>query len=227
MAGWLMLSMLGIIWIACLVPSGNRRASHVSSVEDFGRTMQVLADTERRPGRWVLVPQKDERFLGERARAYVRARDLRRRVFTLLVEATGLSAVIGLAPPLRAVWLATLVLVVGLVGYCLWLVKLKEEYETELHRGPKQAVPVYEEPEILENEIAIKPREEAPVARPAMPPVGRTAPSGGVVMPVPAAPMLQPKPEFGYPSIPPDVKSVRVITLEEALELETARAGAR
>ena len=161
--------------------------------------MRALAQTERRPGRWVLIPEKDERFLGERGRAYVRARDRRRFLFTLLVEATGLTALIGIAPPLRAIWLVTLVLSLGLAGYCLWLMKLKDEFESMVARTvPKRAVPVAEEPALLENELAFV----APVVR------------------------LDPKPAFGYPSIPPDVSGVRVITLEEALHMEASKARA-
>jgi hypothetical protein len=123
--------------------------------------MQILADTERQPGRWVLVPSKNERFLGPRARAYVRARERRLRVFTILVEALGISALIGLFPPLRLMWIVTFVLGGILGAYVLLLLKLKAEYEAHLEQAPKRAVPVFEAPEILENELRILPRAGA------------------------------------------------------------------
>ncbi len=124
--------------------------------------MQILAETERQPGRWVLVPSKDERFLGPRERAYVRARERRRKVFTVLVEALGITALIGVFPPLRLMWLVTLGLGAVLVAYMGLLLKLKAEYEAAIRAAPRDAVPVYDEPQILENDVRfIRRRREA------------------------------------------------------------------
>lgn len=119
----------------------------------------MLADTERHPGRWVLVPSKDERFLGSRARSYVRARDRRRAVFTVMVEALGITALIGMVPPLRLMWVGSGLLAVALIGYVGLLLKLKAEYEADLAAGPQRAVPVHVEPEILENDLRILRRQ--------------------------------------------------------------------
>jgi hypothetical protein len=128
--------------------------------------MQMLADTEQHPGRWVLVPSKSERFLGPRARAYVRARDRRRAVFTVMIEAFGIVTLIGLVPPLRMFWIGSAVIGAALAGYVGMLLHLKAQYEAEVERGPKRAVPLYAEPEILENELRIlQRRREAAAAR--------------------------------------------------------------
>jgi hypothetical protein len=126
----------------------------------------MLADTEQHPGRWVLVPSKDERFLGPNARAHVRGRDRRRAVFTVMIEAIGITALIGLFPPLRLFWIGTAVLGAALLAYVGLLLKLKAQFEADLARAPRQAVPMYEEPEILENELRIlQRRREAAAAR--------------------------------------------------------------
>ncbi len=121
----------------------------------------MLADTEQHPGRWVLVPSKDERFLGSGARAYVRARDRRRAVFTVMIEALGIVTLIGLFPPLRLMWIGSALIAGLLVAYMAMLLKLKAQFEADVANAPKRAVPVYEEPEILENELRILQRRRA------------------------------------------------------------------
>jgi hypothetical protein len=158
---WLFLGGLGIIWVILLLAPDRRGASSHNSIRDFERGLRMLADTEQHPGRWVLVPSKDERFLGPRARSYARARDRRRAVFMVLIEALGISALIGMVPPLRPMWIGTALLTVTLMGYVGLLIKYKAEYEAEIQRGPKRAVPVHEEPEVLENELRILRRQRA------------------------------------------------------------------
>jgi hypothetical protein len=121
----------------------------------------MLADTEQHPGRWVLVPSKDERFLGSGARAYVRARDRRRAVFTVMIEALGIVTLIGLFPPLRLMWIGSALIAGLLVAYMGMLLKLKAQFEADVAKAPKRAMPVYEEPEILENELRILQRRRA------------------------------------------------------------------
>jgi hypothetical protein len=121
----------------------------------------MLADTEQHPGRWVLVPSKDERFLGSGARAYVRARDRRRAVFTVMIEALGIVTLIGLFPPLRLMWVGSGIIAGLLVAYMAMLLKLKAQFEADVAKAPKRAVPVYEEPQILENELRILQRRRA------------------------------------------------------------------
>lgn len=115
--GWLLLAALGIMWAAFLLPS--RRRSPNKSVKEFGRNMDLLADAETQ-GRWIVTPRKGMTFIGPRARAQVRARERRRRILIVLVESIVLSGLIGLVPPLRAMWYATAILV-GLLGVYVWM----------------------------------------------------------------------------------------------------------
>jgi hypothetical protein len=128
---------LGIIWLASLLPIRWGRRSPSSSVEEFERKMSLLADTNRTsPGRYVLMPRKGERFMGPRDREHVRVRRRRRTIFMVLLEASGLSLLIGLFPPLRAMLYLTAVLGTLLLAYSLLLVKLKadEEHLQQLRR---------------------------------------------------------------------------------------------
>jgi hypothetical protein len=115
--GWLLLAALGIMWAAFLLPS--RRGSPNKSVKEFGRDMDLLADAETQ-GRWIVTPRKGMTFIGPRARAQVRARERRRRVLIVLVESIVLTGLIGLVPPLRAMWYATAALA-GLLGLYVWM----------------------------------------------------------------------------------------------------------
>jgi hypothetical protein len=99
--------------------------------------MSLLADTNRTsPGRYVLMPRKGERFMGPRDREHVRVRRRRRTFFMVLLEASGLSLLIGLFPPLRAMLYLTAVLGTLLLAYSLLLVKLKadEQHLQQLRR---------------------------------------------------------------------------------------------
>ena len=60
MASWLFLALLGIIWAVCVVP-WTRGRSPAGSVQDFERGLDLLADTGRAQGRWIVAP----RFLWE------------------------------------------------------------------------------------------------------------------------------------------------------------------
>lgn len=117
--GWLLLAALGIMWATFLHPIW--RFSPSKSVEDFERGMELLADTEGNgQGRWIVTPRKGVAFVGVRERAKERARERRRRVFVFMLESIGLTFLIGLVPPLRAMWLATGV-VLALLGAYVWL----------------------------------------------------------------------------------------------------------
>jgi hypothetical protein len=59
-------------------------------------------------------------FIGPRERAKERALLRRRRVFVFMLECIGLTALIGLVPPLRAMWFATGALL-ALLGVYVWL----------------------------------------------------------------------------------------------------------
>jgi Flp pilus assembly protein TadB len=117
----LLLAGLGIMWGAFLVPSGRRRRSS-TSVEDFERRMELLAqvETNGEPGRWILTPRKGVRFVGPSERRRARARERRRQVLSFLLESIGITFAIGLVPALHALWVVTGVLV-ALLGLYVWL----------------------------------------------------------------------------------------------------------
>jgi hypothetical protein len=123
--GWLLLVALLILWAAFLIPSWASPPSKTDkSMKDFERNMDMLAETES-PGRWIVTPRKGTTFIGLRARAQARARERRRRVLMVLIESLVLTALIGLVPPLRAMWYATATLLVLLVGYVWALLTMK------------------------------------------------------------------------------------------------------
>jgi len=117
---WLLLALLGIMWATFLVPMGRKR-SDARSVEEFERRMELLAQAEVHGtgGRWIVTPRKGVRFLGPRERQQARARARRRRVFVFLLEAIGLSLLIGIVPPLRVSWIVAAALG-GLLLIYVW-----------------------------------------------------------------------------------------------------------
>ena len=134
---WLLLAGLCIIWGAFLLPSRNGSRA---SASDFERNMRVLSEIQgpvAGPGRWVLMPRQDERFVGRGSRFRVRARERRRRVLTVLGEAVGFPALMGAFPPLRAMWVLTGIFGVLLCGYLLLLLRVRAVRVT---RRPDRAV---------------------------------------------------------------------------------------
>lgn len=121
---WLPLVALGIMWLAFLLPRGGRWRSTTGSVDAFERGLELLAYSEVHGtgGRWIVTPRKGVRFVGAAERRRARARERRRRVFVGLLEAIGITGLIGAVPPLRAMWFATAALVVVLLGYG-WLLR--------------------------------------------------------------------------------------------------------
>jgi hypothetical protein len=117
---WLLLAVLVIIWAVFLIPHRGPQ----QSVEGFEREMDMLSHLNR-PGRWVLMPRRDERFLGRGGRSRARARERRRRVFTILFEVIALTGVIGAFPPLRAMWWMTAAFLGVLAAYVGLLVRLR------------------------------------------------------------------------------------------------------
>jgi hypothetical protein len=124
---WLVLAGLGIMWLAFLLPGGGQRRSAADSVGDFERGMELLAYSEIHgtTGRWIVTPRKGARFVGTQERHRSRARDRRRRVFVVLLEAIGLTGLIGAVPPLRPVWSVTLLLAIVLLLYVWLLLSMK------------------------------------------------------------------------------------------------------
>jgi hypothetical protein len=124
--GWLLLAAFGILWAALLLGPARRRSPD-RTVEEFERGMDLLAETDwGGQGRWIVTPKKGVPLLGPQARAQVRARERRRRVFVFFLESIGLSFMIGLVPPLRPVWYATATLATLLGGYVWMLLSIKQ-----------------------------------------------------------------------------------------------------
>jgi hypothetical protein len=129
-----LVALLGIIWAAFLIPSHRR--SPVSSIEEFEEHMNLLAETNTKsPGRWVLIPRKDRGLLDPRDRQRARVRRRRRQVFMVLLDATTLTLLMGLFPPLRMMLYGTAVLALLLLAYALVLAKIRED---ELEEGRRR-----------------------------------------------------------------------------------------
>jgi hypothetical protein len=124
MMGWLLLVVFGIIWATFLFPSWRR--SPTSTVEQFEERMNLLAEANRAsPGRWVLVPKKGHRFLGPLDRQRARTRRRRRFLFVALLELTGLTLIMGLFQPFRAMLVLTVILSAVLVAYVALLLRFR------------------------------------------------------------------------------------------------------
>jgi hypothetical protein len=119
---WLLLVVLGIMWAAFLLPLRRLRRAPSAEIAEFERRMELLAYSEVQGtnGRWIVTPRKGVRFVGTAERHRARARDRRRRVFLLILDAIGLTALIGLVPPLHAMWYGTAVLG-GLLLVYVWV----------------------------------------------------------------------------------------------------------
>jgi hypothetical protein len=123
---WMLLAGLGIMWGAFLVPRGRKR-SEARSVIDFEQRMELLANAEVHgtTGRWIVTPRKGVRFLGPDDRRRARARERRRKVFFVLLDSIVLTSLIGVAPPLRAMWFVAAGLGAVLFFYVWVLLSLK------------------------------------------------------------------------------------------------------
>ena len=143
---WLLLMGLGIIWAAFLIPG----KAHRRTVEGFERDMDMLSHLHRAPGRWVIMPRREERFLGPHGRARARARDRRRRVLTVLAEALGVTALIGAFPPLRAMWVISGLVAALLLGYVWLLVQVRAQPSRFLAPATGASRPSAEEEEEAE-----------------------------------------------------------------------------
>lgn len=136
----MLLVALVTMWAAFLLPSwrGSPGTSKQDkSVKDFERNMDMLAETESQ-GRWIVTPRKGTTFLGPRARAQARTRERRRRVLIVLVESLAITALIGLVPPLRAMWYATAILLVLLGGYVWALLTMKARADMHDPARPRE-----------------------------------------------------------------------------------------
>jgi hypothetical protein len=168
------------------------------SVEDFGKNMDLLAHVEgRRHGRWIITPQKglslDHR---DRARAHVRER--RRKVFVFLLEAIGLTFLVGLLPPLHVAWALTAVLGGLLVLYVWMLLAIKAK-----ERNGRT----------MEGVRAVKAPEGPTAAAPSSPPRYRAE-----------AATRAPRPTFNGLGALGEGDTVHVVVLPQGEQLSPARA---
>jgi hypothetical protein len=105
---WIALAVLGLIWAILLLPEPRSRP----------RSLKMPVEQEfRHPGRWILSPRRGARFVGASARNRERARERRRRVYLFLLEAIGLTGLIGVFPPLRGMLVITAIFGVILLAY--------------------------------------------------------------------------------------------------------------
>jgi hypothetical protein len=122
---WLSVAVLGIIWAAFLVPWPRRGVASPKRFPDLRMNVELQKDATQKPGRWVLAPKKGTRFVGPRERSRLRARERRRRIVVVLLEAAGLTALIGIFPPLRSMLFVTGLLgllLLSYLGLVAWLV---------------------------------------------------------------------------------------------------------
>ncbi len=138
---WLLLAGLGIMWAAFLVPAGKRGHDPHKDVDDFERRMELLvqAETYGTQGRWIVTPRKGMQFVGPTERKRARARERRRRVLVFLLEAIGITFLIGLVPPLRVMWSISILLGVLLCLYCWLLVSMKHQSSADPHERARAA----------------------------------------------------------------------------------------
>jgi Flp pilus assembly protein TadB len=124
---WLLLAALAIMWAAFLFPLASRRRAVTTSVDEFERRMEFLAHAEANgsPGRWIVTPRKGARFIGDAQRRRARIRERRRRILVSLIEAIGVTSLMGLVPPLRVVWYVSAGLAVLLLAYVGLLITIK------------------------------------------------------------------------------------------------------
>ena len=138
---WLLLAALGIMWVAFLLPSDRRRQRTEHSVEDFERRMELLAHAEAQgsEGRWIVTPRKGARFVGVAERRRSRLRERRRKVLVFLIESIGLTFLIGLVPPLHAVWALSGIFAGLLVLYVWLLLSIKHRAAVQPHETARAA----------------------------------------------------------------------------------------
>lgn len=114
---WLALAVLGIIWAALLLPGPKRRRS------DSPLRREMDDQEFRHPGRWIMSPKRGSGFVGRHARTRLRARDRRRQVYVFLLEAIGLTGLMGLFPPLRGMLVISGFLAALLVAYTAMVIQ--------------------------------------------------------------------------------------------------------
>jgi hypothetical protein len=120
--------------------------------------MELLAQAEINgtEGRWIVTPRKGVRFMGQAERHRARTRERRRQVFTFLIEAIGITFLIGLVPPLRVMWTVSAIGAAFLAVY-VWLL-LTIKHRASLTPGASQ-------PSQQRAQATLQPRPSAPAQR--------------------------------------------------------------
>ena len=156
MLGWLLLAALVIIWGVFLLPYGRFGTSAGSSLEEFERSMDLLAETQRRgPGRWVVMPRKGAPIKDFRDLSKARIRRRRRRILAGLAEVSGLFILMGLFPPLQGMLIPGLVLLGLLLIYMVLLARVKVA-ETERAKAlAARRVRAAEAPDMAQAPVAV------------------------------------------------------------------------
>jgi hypothetical protein len=154
---WISLVVLVIIWAALLMPFPRKRAPQMP----FAPRREMEREEFGQPGRWILSPKRSARFVGSGARARMRARERRRRVIVFLAEAIGITLLMGLFPPLRAMLFVSgflFLLLVLFLGASL-RVALRERAGAPAERAPRPAPaprPIVVLPEAMPREDDIR-----------------------------------------------------------------------
>jgi hypothetical protein len=165
--GWLFVVALVIIWGIFLLPFGRFRTS-ASSLEEFERSMDLLAETQRRgPGRWVVMPRKGAPIKDFRDLSRARIRRRRRNILAGLAEASGLFLLMGFFPPLHGMLVPGLVLLGLLLLYMTLLARVKAvESERARITAARRARTAEAEPQVAHTEAPVAVVVEASSAAP-------------------------------------------------------------
>lgn len=103
--------------------------------------MPIEQQEFRHPGRWILSPRRGSRFVGPHARGRERARERRRRVFVFLLEAIGLTGLIGAFPPLRGMLVVTALFGALLLAYSFLVFRMTRGVHTARRTVSAEARP--------------------------------------------------------------------------------------
>jgi hypothetical protein len=141
----------------------GRRKTEAHTVEAFEHRMELLAQAEIHGtgGRWIVTPRKGVRFLGPQERQRSRARERRRKVFMAMLEAIGLTLLIGLVPPLRVIWYVSAGLGVLLLVYVWLLLSIKARAAHPHDRVEAAGVPARPRPNAAPRYVAERPNATA------------------------------------------------------------------
>lgn len=119
--------LLALAWVVVLIPSVLKprfETSPIDGVRNFERSMGILANTRsdrQIPGRWVMIPKAMPTVPTTRRQRLIAKR---RRLFTQVVAAAGVTFLLGIIPVLRPLWIAHLALDLFIAGYAVYLRRL-------------------------------------------------------------------------------------------------------